>query len=268
METGLKFLVSGGLATSSVFRKVNAESLLDSSRASSDIIATVHGSMINAVRDDCAKVAKVALCVGVAYAAWKAGSLWVRRRPVLQNAIVRSGEEVMEHITVGIDEDEDSDAEDREEIIVGSIGIGVSRNVSPERKLKRRHRSKPFIRKIVHLTKNHFGGCPESSKSNVMAVSKFVYDLCKQHNCLPHQTRMIISVAVPLVLSPDMYDISSRALLNSETLNENRAKLDRLKTLDGWLSNLICHPLSAKAWRRTIDNLCGLPDWKAFRLIN
>ena len=80
--------------------------------------------------------------------------------------------------------------------------------------------------------------------------------------------RMIISVAVPLVLSPDMYDISSKALLNSETLNENRAKLDRLRNLDGWLTNLVCHPLSSKAWRRALDNLSGLPDWKAFRLIN
>ena len=165
MDTGLKFLVSGGLATSSVFRKVNAVSLLDSSRSSSDIITTVHGSMINAIRDDCAKAAKVALGVGVVYAAWKVGSLWVRRRPKLHNAIVNSGEDVMEHITVGIEEDEDSDTEDREEIVVGSIGIGVNRTISPERKLKRRHRSKPFIRKIVHLTKNHFGGCPESSKS-------------------------------------------------------------------------------------------------------
>jgi hypothetical protein len=206
--------------------------------------------------------------IGIGYLGVRIGAAWCRRTPGIANSIITYGEEVVEQVKVDIDEDAEEESDTGEEIVVGTIGIGIHTNVNPEVRAKRRHRSRPFIKKIVNLTKNHFGGCPDSSKSNVMAVSKFVYEQCKQHNCLPHQTRLIMSVAVPLVLSPDMYDISSKALLNCEILTENRATLDRLKTLDGWLSHLVCHPLSAKAWRRAIDNLCGLPDWKAFKLVN
>nr|BAF47090.1 p28k-polymerase [Melon necrotic spot virus]BAF47100.1 p28k-polymerase [Melon necrotic spot virus] len=268
MDTGLKFLVSGGLATSSVIRKVSAVSSLDSSLPSSSILSAIHGSWTSAISHDCSKIAKVATVIGIGYLGVRIGAAWCRRTPGIANSIITYGEEVVEQVKVDIDEDAEEESDTGEEIVVGTIGIGIHTNVNPEVRAKRRHRSRPFIKKIVNLTKNHFGGCPDSSKSNVMAVSKFVYEQCKQHNCLPHQTRLIMSVAVPLVLSPDMYDISSKALLNSEILTENRATLDRLKTLDGWLSHLVCHPLSAKAWRRAIDNLCGLPDWKAFKLVN
>ena len=91
---------------------------------------------------------------------------------------------MVEQVKVDIDEDAEEESDIGEEIVVGTIGIGIHTNVNPEVRAKRRHRSRPFIKKIVNLTKNHFGGCPDSSKSNVMAVSKFVYEQCKQHNCL------------------------------------------------------------------------------------
>lgn len=136
------------------------------------------------------------------------------------------------------------------------------------RRTRTRHRSAPFIAKITHLAKNHFGGVPESTKANVMAVSKLVYELCKEHNCLPHQTRHIISVVTPLILTPDQFDISSRALLNSDELAEARAEYSSLVSLKSWLSNLLSHPLTTSAWRRAMDRLVGLPDWQAFRIVH
>lgn len=133
---------------------------------------------------------------------------------------------------------------------------------------RRRHKSAPFLAKITHLAKNHFGGVPEPTKANQMAVTRMVYELCKEHNCLPHQTRHIISVVVPLVLTPDQFDISSRALLNGDELSENRAIYSSGATIAGWMANLLQRPLSSTAWRRAMDVLVGLPDWQAFRLVH
>nr|UHS72183.1 MAG: hypothetical protein 1 [Gammacarmovirus sp.] len=136
------------------------------------------------------------------------------------------------------------------------------------RRSRRRHRSAPFLAKITALAKNHFGGVPEPTKANAMAVSRLVYDLCKEHGCLPSQTRHILSVVVPLVLTPDQFDLSSRELLNDDELAENRATYASLATMPGWLSNLLCNPLKGAAWRRMMDRLVGLPDWQAFRLVH
>nr|UHS72308.1 MAG: hypothetical protein 1 [Gammacarmovirus sp.] len=133
---------------------------------------------------------------------------------------------------------------------------------------RRRHKSAPFLAKITHLAKNHFGGVPEPTKANQMAVTRMVYELCKEHNCLPHQTRHIISVVVPLVLTPDQFDISSRALLNGDELSENRAIYSSGATIAGWMTNLLQRPLCSTAWRRAMDVLVGLPDWQAFRLVH
>lgn len=268
MSSGLLVLLNEGLATSHVLCKTRAVSVLDSSLSSADVCTRLSASSWDAVKSDCKSVAKVALGVGAIYLGLRVASKWWRQRTKIR-PVVTFGEDVLDHVNLCIEQDEANEEEVVEgNLMVGTIDIGIPRSLTPEVRLKRRHRSKPFITKVVHSAKNHFGGCPDSSKANVMAVSKFVYELCKEHNCLPHQTRLILSVAVPLVLSPDEYDLSSKALLNSNSLCENRAELERLKTIDGWLENLICHPLSTKAWRRALDNLCGLPDWKAFRLIS
>lgn len=133
---------------------------------------------------------------------------------------------------------------------------------------RRRHKSAPFLAKITHLAKNHFGGVPEPTKANVMAVTRLVYELCKEHNCLPHQTRHIISVVSPLILTPDQFDLSSRALLNCDQLASNRAEHADLANMEGWFKHLVHNPLSATAWRRAMDVLVGLPDWQAFRIIH
>lgn len=268
MDLGLKMLVNGGLASSHVLTKVCAVSSLDSSLSSSTLLDRCAQSWTGAVLSDCKSACKVALGIGVCYSAWKIGmKYFLSASRLSHNALISLGEDTLDHIVANVNEDIEENSV-QEQVMVGTIPIGIAREVPAEVKMKRRHRSKPFLTKIVHLAKNHFGGCPDSTKSNVMAVSKFVYDLCKEHNCLPHQTRMIISVTVPLILSPDEYDISSKALLNSVDLCENRARIERLRNLDGWLINLMCHPLSNKAWRRAFDNLAGLPDWKAFRLVN
>nr|UHS72341.1 MAG: hypothetical protein 1 [Gammacarmovirus sp.] len=145
---------------------------------------------------------------------------------------------------------------------------GLISNEDRGQRSRRRHRSAPFLAKITALAKNHFGGVPEPTKANAMAVSRLVFELCKEHNCLPHQTRHIISVVVPLVLTPDQFDLSSRELLNDDELAENRATYSSLSTISGWLTNLLCHPLKASSWRRAMDKLVGLPDWQAFRLVH
>lgn len=149
----------------------------------------------------------------------------------------------------------------------GETELPLSIPTSPALRMRRRHRSQPFIIGMVHRTKNHFGGLPDGTKSNVMAVSRFIYDQCLEHNCLPHQIRHILAVAVPLVLSPDHYDVESLRLLNGAKLCEMRAVHKSAKSINGWLQNLVCHPLDSRSWRRALDNLMGLPDWQAFQLV-
>ena len=91
MDTGLKFLVSGGLATSSVVRKVSAVSSLDSSLPSSSILSAIHGSWTSAISLDCSKIAKVATVVGIGYLGVRIGAAWCRRTPGITNSIISYG---------------------------------------------------------------------------------------------------------------------------------------------------------------------------------
>jgi hypothetical protein len=261
---GLQLLLNETVAKSAVLSKVCAVSTLDSSLPSSVILDRVNSNYLSCAKEDCKRILNIGLAIGVGVVAFKIAKFWWISHKKQQDFISKLGCDTFSEIAKDISEDaEDEEEEEVSNIQVGEIDIGV-----PQPKHKNRHRNKRFTTKLVHMTKNHFGGCPDPSKSNVMAVSKFVYEKCKEHGCLPHQTRMLISVVVPLVLSPDQYDISSKALLNSMESCENRAALERHKSIDSWLTYLVCHPLTVKAWKRAIDNLLGLPDWKAFRLVN
>lgn len=218
---------------------------------------------------DLVKPALKCLAVGVSlYVGYRTIKWWWARRRELQRKeradyILNLGRDVLNFMA----EEASNEVTDffYEEPVLPEGMIGEEEK---GRRARRRHKSAPFLAKITHLTKNHFGGVPEPTKANQMAVTRMVYELCKEHNCLPHQTRHIISVVTPLVLTPDQFDISSRALLNGDDLCENRAAHSSLSTIDGWVKNLIKNPLDSKAWKRAMDVLVGLPDWQAFRLVH
>jgi hypothetical protein len=299
---GLHSLVVDSVSRSRIVQHALPSLVLGSSVPSSVLLKSQCEPLIESIKSDGVSLLKVAGClVGAAVAAkaiglvgkvgWKAWQAKRRRGRNLDTSyIVQLGRRVQERLSEEANaqvSDESYESVDMGDLqahpveLIGTVMVGgvpvalpeaVERPV-PEQlveahRVRVRHRKAPFLAKITNLAKNHFGGCPESTKSNVMAVSKFVYDQCKEHNCLPHQTRLIISVVVPLVLSPDQYDLSSRALLNSPSVCENRSLDESYKSIDDWLSNLICHPLDSRAWRRAMDVLAGLPDWKAFRIVH
>lgn len=267
---GLTVLNLAPVQSSHIITRCFAARSVDSTLPSKDICTRLSNSLCENVKSDIGSIIKIGLGAAACYGAYKlAKNLWYNQRKHSKGKIDELGQAVLKCIEdVANGDDGAIEEETTETIMVGEVDIGVVREIPAEVRLKRRHRKAPFLAKVTNMAKNHFGGCPDPTKSNVMAVSKFVYDTCKEHNCLPHQTRHIISIVVPLVLSPDEYDITSRALLNSDILCENRAKRESASSISGWLVNLIAHPLSATAWRRAMDNLCGLPDWKAFRLVN
>lgn len=125
----------------------------------------------------------------------------------------------------------------------------------------------PFVTKVVMTGKARFYGLPTSTQSNHLAVSKFVEEMCKERKCTPTQTRVILALAVPAIFSPDQWDVAAAQSYNLEERCQNRAALKAATSLDSWIRNLICHPLSGRAWRRAFDVLAGLPDWQAYQII-
>ena len=57
----------------------------------------------------------------------------------ITNSIITYGEEVVEQVKVDIDEDAEEESDIGEEIVVGTIGIGIHTNINPEVRVKRRH---------------------------------------------------------------------------------------------------------------------------------
>jgi len=210
---------------------------------------------------------KIGLACGIAYAGYKVAGLCYRRWRKYEKderaAYIReTGLAVLKYM----EEEARNEVPDFfyvEPVLPEEIMSSEERGLLQHQK----HKSVRFLASVTHKVKNYFGGVPNPLEANSMAVTRMVYELCKEHNCLPHQTRHIVSVVVPLVMTPDQFDISSRALLNSPQLAENRAEYGDLVTISGWMANLICHPLDRLAWRRAMDALVGLPDWQAFRLV-
>lgn len=132
---------------------------------------------------------------------------------------------------------------------------------------KRRRVSHPFVSEVVLACKNAFYGLPSSTPSNLLAISKKVEEMCREKKLTHTDTRKVMALAVPAILSPDKWDVSSARAYNTEARCIHRAELVRASHINGWLSNLLCHPLSAKSWRRAFDRLAGLPDWKAHQFV-
>lgn len=143
----------------------------------------------------------------------------------------------------------------------GSVEVVVRR---PRKRSHRKHR---FITDCIHKTKAHFGGCPKFTESNQIAVSRHVYELCKERKCLPHQTRTIMAVAVPAVFSPDDLDVSSAQAYNIGLRRERRSMVQKAMEGPRWYEGLLDNPLDAVAWREAMDWLFGLPSWKAIRVV-
>lgn len=268
MAIGLQNALDTGFTHSRIITTVFAERSCESNVTSAVLLENHCDNFVDAVKCDFKSLGKAAILIaGIGAAGYLGWSAWKAHRrgsrSLEASYVVDLGKEVQAHLAAEANNEIDDLVQ--EEVVEGE---GVEAQLIARERVRRRHRTAPFLAKITNLAKNHFGGCPDSTKSNVMAVSKFVYDACKEHNCLPHQTRLIVSVVVPLVLSPDQYDLSSRALLNSPSLCQNRSIDESLRSIDGWLSNLLCHPLDARSWRRAMDVLSGLPDWRAFRLVN
>lgn len=135
------------------------------------------------------------------------------------------------------------------------------------RKKRNKHKRKAFLMEVINKTKNHFGGVPKPSESNIVSVTRYVKDVCDEHNLVPYQTRLCIAYCVPLIMSPDEIDIQSKAYLCGIESSQRRARARDAGTLEGWLSGLVNSPLSGLAWRRAVNALFGKADAVAFTLV-
>jgi hypothetical protein len=133
--------------------------------------------------------------------------------------------------------------------------------------IRRRATKHKFLTHVILSGKNRFYGLPTPTVSNMLAVNKYVAELCDAKGCLPHQTRQIMAIAVPAIFSPDEWDVSSAQAFNIDERAHNRSRLTRAGKIDSWLTNILCSPLSGKGWKRMFDYLMGLPDWQAHKLI-
>nr|UHS72154.1 MAG: hypothetical protein 1 [Tombusviridae sp.] len=139
--------------------------------------------------------------------------------------------------------------------------------IPPPTPIRRRTTKHKFLTHVILSGKNRFYGLPTPTVSNMLAVNKYVAELCDNKGCLPHQTRQIMAIAVPAIFSPDEWDVSSAQAFNIDERAHNRSRLARAGKIDSWLTNILCAPLSGKGWKRMFDQLMGLPDWQAHRLV-
>lgn len=135
------------------------------------------------------------------------------------------------------------------------------------RRRQNKHKRKPFLMEVINKTKNHFGGVPKPSESNIVSVTRYVKDVCDEHNLVPYQTRLVIAYCVPLIMTPDEIDIQSKAYLYGIESSQRRARSRDAGTLESWLSLLINNPLSGTSWRRAVNALFGKSDAVAFQLV-
>nr|WRQ65662.1 subunit of replicase complex [Tolivirales sp.] len=224
--------------------------------------------LLPAPKSWCGRLVKVGLCGLALWGAWKCVSAlakWKHQKEINSRSdyIRLTGLEVFQFLR---DEANNEVPDHFYEEPVLPEGLSTGDDLGP--RMRRRHKSTPFLAGITKMAKNHFGGCPEPTRANSMAVTKLVYELCKEHGCLPHQTKHILAIVVPLVLTPDQFDISSRALLNSDELCEARAHFRHFGGMKSWMEQLINGVSSNAVWRRCMDKLCGMPDWAAFKIVS
>lgn len=162
---------------------------------------------------------------------------------------------------------EETETEQSRVIMIGSIEVPLAQPVTVKSKPKSKHKSMPFITKVINAAKVHFNGVPEPTKSNHMAVTRFIKDQCKEHGVDDNQARRIVAIAGPLILTPDKTDIMSRAFLHGPELSKQRADYAAAGSTISWFDQLVAAPLSCKAWRRAYMALQGYPDSVGYRLV-
>nr|UHS72328.1 MAG: hypothetical protein 1 [Gammacarmovirus sp.] len=215
---------------------------------------------------------------GLALAAGCASALYVayRRRIVRgkmlsQNLQIENSRVLMKVLNSqsdGADFPEEAPVESSSStIMIGSVEVELPVAVSVKRKPKAKHKSMPFVTKLINAAKVHFDGVPKPTESNHMAVTSFIKDYCKEHGVDDNQTRRVCAIAGPLILSPDRTDIMSRAFLHGPELSKQRAEYAAAASTISWFDAIVAAPLSCRAWRRAYLALIGYPDSVGYQMV-
>nr|ABD48707.1 p28 protein [Hibiscus chlorotic ringspot virus] len=130
-------------------------------------------------------------------------------------------------------------------------------------KVKRKHRGK-FALHAAIAAKLHFGGTPTPTRSNELAVRRWLASYCKERRLVDTHAVQAIALATPLVLTPGAAEITERAILNSPVFGMRRAALAEASKPSSLKYQMVFEAHRARTWLRAWRKLVGLPDFQGY----
>nr|AZL87710.1 P28 protein [Hibiscus chlorotic ringspot virus] len=130
-------------------------------------------------------------------------------------------------------------------------------------KIKRRHRGK-FALHAAIAAKLHFGGTPTPTRSNELAVRRWLASYCKERRLVDTHALQAIALATPLVLTPGAAEITERAILNSAVFGMRRAALAEASKPTSLGYQMVFEPHRPRTWLRAWRKVVGLPDFQGY----
>nr|AHZ59466.1 replicase protein [Pelargonium line pattern virus] len=205
---------------------------------------------------------------------------WIAARPLRNDAnaiLERIGVHGLAKIPCNFDPDEltiandcivksDRNLED-ESAVVEEIDEGEEKKKS-KKVTRRRVKTKPtFAAVLAADAKNYYGCLPSATRANELSVMKYLVSKCQEHKLTITQTREVSAMAFALTFTPDENDKLIYKYLNSTEVFERRVDYAKARGVDKCWFELLKRPWHARAWRRVVGRIFGMPEQQAFEFV-